>query len=77
MAATKAIPIPQLQAWRSRQFLSQFELAQLAGVVTSTISLAESGGRVRFSTARKLAAALGIEPEQLCAEAVEPAAVAS
>ena len=56
----------RLRAWRERKALSQRDLAQLAGVSQFSISKIETGNqKPRPSTLRKLAAALGLTPEQL------------
>jgi transcriptional regulator with XRE-family HTH domain len=48
---------------REERLLTREQLAQEAGLTTSTISHAERGeGQIRFSTLRKLADALGVEP---------------
>ncbi len=55
-----------LQVWRERKALSQRDLAQLAGVSQFSISKIETGNqKPRPSTLRKLAAALGLTPEEL------------
>jgi len=49
--------------------LSQRQLAELAGVSPNTIRLLESGQRGSYpATARKLAEALGVSPEELTRE---------
>ncbi len=56
----------RLRVWRERKALSQRDLAQLAGVSQFSISKIETGNQnPRPSTLRKLAAALGLTPEQL------------
>ena len=58
--------VPRLRAARERAFLTQEELAQKSGVALVTISRLEKGHReARISTVRKLAAALGVAPEEL------------
>lgn len=76
MAAKAAIALPQLQAWRVRRCLSPGELAKAADVNRFTVYHAERGERVHFATVRKLAAALGVNPEQLWAEEPEKVATA-
>jgi transcriptional regulator with XRE-family HTH domain len=56
-----------LRAWREYRALSQNDLATKAGVGTVTIYRIEHGAAARPSTRRKLAAGLGITPEQLAA----------
>lgn len=51
-----------LRATREARFLTQAELAERAGVSRVAIIRLESGTPARVSTARKLAAALGVEP---------------
>jgi len=60
---------------RERRMWTQARLAGEAGVSPTTVSGIESGriGRPHFGTLRKLARALGVEPEELVAVArVEP-----
>jgi len=46
--------------------LSQRQLAELAGVSANTVRLLEAGRRGSYpATARKLACALGVAPEEL------------
>ncbi len=56
-----------LRVARARAGMSQRELSKRSGVCEATISFIESGkqGELRASTLSKLAAALGIEVEQL------------
>ncbi len=62
---------PSLLYWRDRRMLTQEQLAQHSGVARSAIARLEAGGEARFSTIRKIAAALEIEPEVLRAPAPE------
>ncbi len=56
----------QLREIRERQFLTQKELADRSGVSRVTIARLEGAGEdARFSTVKKLAAALGVEPQEL------------
>jgi transcriptional regulator with XRE-family HTH domain len=58
--------LPRLKAVRERQLMTQEELAARSGIGTATISRLENGWTdARFSTVRKLAAALGVEPQAL------------
>lgn len=51
---------------RERAVLTQAELAEIAGINRSSLSMIESGKKKpRPSTIRKLADALGIEPTRL------------
>lgn len=50
--------------------MTQPELAEKAGVAVGTVVAAEKGSKVRISTVRKLAAALGVPPQALLG--VEP-----
>ena len=56
-----------LKAWRRRKLLKQSELSLLAGVSVATLSAVECGkhANVGVGTIRKLAHALGVEPEQV------------
>ena len=57
----------KLAAIRERRMWTQVRLAEEAGVSPTTVSGIESGriSRPRFGTLRKLARALGVEPEEL------------
>lgn len=56
----------KLRAVRERLFITQEELAERTGMSRATISRIESDlQRPRISTVRKLAAALGVQPEEL------------
>ena len=61
--------VPQLKRLkqiRERQFLTQKELGEKAGISRITIARLEGAGEdARFSTVKKLAAALGVEPADL------------
>jgi transcriptional regulator with XRE-family HTH domain len=58
--------VPALRQWRVRALLSQLDLARMAGVSPSTISLIETGKATpNYGTVRKLAAALGVSPLEL------------
>ena len=59
----------KLRELRERRFLSHRELAQLAGVSPTTVLNLEKGqAEPQRRTFRKLAKALGVEPEELVAE---------
>jgi len=60
--------LSRLEAVRRQQFLSQAELATKSGVSKNTIYRLEQGELAQGRTIRKLAAALGVEPQAL----VEP-----
>ena len=57
----------RVREWRRRRALSQAELAQLAGLTKATVvALEKPDARTPYPrTVRKLAAALGVEPEDL------------
>lgn len=57
--------LPRLRAVRERRALSQRELAALSGVDQTTISHIEGGKGAWPRTARKLAQALGVDPDEL------------
>jgi transcriptional regulator with XRE-family HTH domain len=58
----------KLREWRLVKIMTQEELSKLSGVTEATISRIESGQHeARISTIRKLASALGIEPQVLVA----------
>lgn len=54
----------RLQRVRERKLITQADLSVTAGVTEATISRIENGrsGPTRFSTVRKLAEALGVDP---------------
>ncbi len=55
-----------LKAWREYLGLTQADVAEKAGISQAALSKMESGeGKLRKATRIKLAAALGIHPEQL------------
>ena len=57
----------RLRECRERQLLTQSQLAQKAGLTTATVSRLETGKtpHASFSTVRKLASGLGVEPQLL------------
>ena len=56
----------KLRQVRERHFVTQAELAERAGIAEATLSRIENGlQRPRISTVRKIAAALGVGPEEL------------
>jgi transcriptional regulator with XRE-family HTH domain len=66
--------IPRLKEWRERALLTQADLAERSGVAEVTINRIENGRHEpRFSTIRKLATALGVEPAALMAPGHEGA----
>ncbi len=54
-----------VKAWRKHLGLSQEKLANLTGISQSAISQMEQSNNLRSGTVEKLAAAMGIAPEQL------------
>jgi len=61
------VPIPFLRLWREYKLMSRAALAMAAGITEPAIEKIEAGRTTaaRFSTAKKLATALGISPEDL------------
>ena len=57
--------VPRLRELRLSAVLTQVALAAKAGVAEPTVVAAERGKQVRISTVRKLAAALGVAPQDL------------
>lgn len=58
--------LPRLKEWRERRLLTQAELASRSGVAETTINRLENARHeARFSTVRKLAEALSVEPQAL------------
>ena len=62
---SRVIKLSRLRAIRERKALTQDELAELAGVSRQTVIKIEGGLEPRPPTIRKLAAALGVEPQDL------------
>ena len=64
--------MPGLRRARERALLTQAELAERAGIQRATVNRIETGATAaRFTTVRKLAAALDIDPTELMAPANE------
>ena len=62
--------LPRLAEWRRRRALAVRDLAARSGVGTSTINRLELGYQLaRPSTARRLAEALDVAPDELMAPA--------
>jgi transcriptional regulator with XRE-family HTH domain len=62
------VALPGLKAARLRKAMTQAELAAASGVSRVTLARIETGGSAAPSTARKLAAALDVEPRDLMRE---------
>ena len=60
--------LPRLKEIRTSRLLTQAELAEKTGLAVQTVSRIENGMNAEFRTTRKLAAALGVEPEELIGE---------
>jgi transcriptional regulator with XRE-family HTH domain len=60
--------LPSLKRIRMQKSFSQADLAQEADVSPRTVTYAEAGYAVTLRTTRKLARALGVEPDELRAE---------
>ena len=65
MRNTAGVTLPNLIELRRRKLLSQAELATRAGVGKNTVLRLEKGAIAHYSTARKLAEALDVEPVEL------------
>lgn len=62
----RVVKLTRLRALRERKVLTQQELADKAGITRATLSRLEAGAENPYpSTIRKLAAALGVEPQAL------------
>ena len=75
----RGVALPRLREVRLRRLVTQAELAARAGVSVATISKLEQRGRdstAALATARKLAAALDVEPQALMAPPDVPPATA-
>ena len=62
------LKVTHLAAWRAHAGISQAELARRAGLARSTIESLESPtppAGARYSTRKKLAAALGVAPNRI------------
>ena len=58
----------RLREWRERRLLTQRELAERVGMTPGSINRIERGvHRPRLGTVRKLAEALGVDPDELIA----------
>jgi transcriptional regulator with XRE-family HTH domain len=68
------VEVPRLRSVRLATVLTQAELAARAGVNETTVVAAEQSRKVRISTVRKLAEALGVEPQVLLASDDDPPA---
>jgi transcriptional regulator with XRE-family HTH domain len=55
----------RLRDIRLAAVITQAQLAEKAGVTEATVVAAEKGRKVRISTVRKLAQALGVTPQEL------------
>ena len=55
----------RLKLWREKRLLTQRELAVKAGVSHITIAKIETGRSAAIRTARKIAAALDVDPDDL------------
>ena len=63
---SRSTPLPDLAAHRRRRGLTQRQLAQLAGVVHTTVQQLESLRRGAYpKTIQRLALALRVEPKDL------------
>ena len=63
--------MPGLKNARMRALFTQEELAQRATVDRNTVARLETGDRAALSTVRKLAVALGVEPDALMGPAAK------
>ena len=70
--------LPNLKQVRERRLITQEQLGEKSGIHAITISRLESGkgprSSARFSTIRKLADALGVEPAELMGDGNSPGA---
>lgn len=61
--------VKRLREIRDKKLLTQVELADLASVTRETISYLEHGQDGQVRTIKRLAEALGVEPQELVEEA--------
>jgi transcriptional regulator with XRE-family HTH domain len=67
--------VPRLRDVRLRRLVTQADLAERSGLAVSTISALEQGSHTAaLGTVRRLATALGVEPEALMAPEGAPGA---
>jgi transcriptional regulator with XRE-family HTH domain len=60
------VKLTRLRMWRERKALTQQQLAEKAGLTRVTVARVEAGLEEPYpTTVRKLANALGLEPEEL------------
>ncbi len=69
--AARGVPLPGLKNARMRALFTQEELAHRAAVDRNTVARLETGDRAALSTVRKLAVALGVEPDALMGPAAK------
>ncbi len=62
------VQVPGLKTARLRKALTQAQLAKGAGLAMSTVARLETGAPAAPGTLRKLADALGVEPDTLMEE---------
>lgn len=79
MRAQRGIPINKaaLEVARVRRLLGVRELAVAAGISEKTLWVARGGGVVSFRTARRLAAVLHVEPDEIVLQPSEANALAT
>jgi transcriptional regulator with XRE-family HTH domain len=71
-----SVAIPGLKAARVRKLLTQEQLAETAGLGRSTLARIEAGAPAALRTVRRLAEALGVNPEVLMREPAKKALAA-
>jgi len=69
--AARGVPLPGLKDARMRALFTQEALAERAKVDRNTVARLETGDRAALSTVRKLAEALGVEPDALMGPAAK------
>jgi transcriptional regulator with XRE-family HTH domain len=72
-----SVALPRLRALREDKLMTQEDLARASGVSRFTVARTERGEPARYSTIRKLATALGIQPAELVGSADEGKALAA
>jgi transcriptional regulator with XRE-family HTH domain len=64
--SSSVVKLTRLRMWRERKALTQQQLAEKAGLTRVTVARVETGREEPYpTTVRKLADALGLEPEEL------------
>ena len=58
-------PVTKLKEVREKRMLNLADLSKLSGVAIGTISKAENQGKISFTSIKRLAEALKVQPDRL------------